>query len=151
LGYKVYEQSAAKPARDVFLMEMKGTYRDQRRYELSCRYTIMNGSTTVERGREVGTTGSQYPAGYSPRKYMGIPGYEVGLRVKNSGYQDTSPKRRDFLVKTDASTIDFRWYADCTTPDQVYDGQKYLGYAPQARELMAYACSLPAAPGPQPR
>ncbi|EKQ70864.1 hypothetical protein OsccyDRAFT_1169 [Leptolyngbyaceae cyanobacterium JSC-12] len=150
LGYKVYKQTAARPAGTTFLMDMEGTYRDQRRYELECRYAVIGGATTINRGVEV-ATGSQYPEGYSTRKFMGIPGYESGLRVKDTGYEDVSAKRRNFLVKTDASAIDFRWYADCTTQDQVYDGQKYLGYNPNARELMSYACSLPSTVRPQPR
>jgi len=149
-GYRVYKQEAAKPAGITFIMNMEGTYRDQKRYELSCRYAVIGGATTLNRGKEV-ATGSQYPEGYSNTKFFGIPNYESGLRVKNSGYEDVSAKRRNFLVKTDASTIDFRWYADCTTQDQIYDGQKYLGYDPNARSLMAYACSLPSTPRPQPR
>ncbi|MDX2241048.1 MAG: hypothetical protein NW224_10230 [Leptolyngbyaceae cyanobacterium bins.302] len=149
LGYKIYKQTAAKPAGATFLMNLEGTYRDQRRYELECRYTAIGGTTTIHRGSEV-AIGSQYPGGYSTRKFMGIPGYEAGLRVKDTGHEDANPKHRNFLVKPDASTIDLRWYADCTTQDQVYDGQKYLGYTPNARELMSYACSLPST-RPQPR
>jgi hypothetical protein len=150
LGYKVYKQAAAQPAGTTFLMNLEGTYRDQRSYELECRYAVIGGATTINRGGEV-ATGSQYLDGYSTRKFLGIPGYESGLHVKDTGYEDASPQRRNFLVKTDASTIDFRWYADCTTQDQVYDGQKYLGYNANARELMSYACSLPSTVRPQPR
>lgn len=148
-GYKVYKQAAARPAGTTFLMDMEGTYRDQRRYELECRYAVIGGATTINRGSEV-ATGNQYPEGYSTRKFMGIPGYESGLRVKDTGHEDVNARRRNFLVKNDVSAIDFRWYADCTTQDQVYDGQKYLGYNPNARELMTYACSLPST-RPQPR
>ncbi len=86
---------------------------------------------------------SSYPSGYSAKIFYGIPGYASGLRVKKTGYEDVSATRRNFLVKNNVSATDFQWYADCTTADQVYDGEKYRGDDQDARSLMAYACSLP--------
>jgi hypothetical protein len=152
MGYQVYSQTAAQKGGSFYFMDLEGKTSNGKQYSFTCRYNIASRTASLENIKPV-ASGTAYPNGYSSQMFYGIPGYESGLRVKNTGYQDISPKRRNFLVKNDVSSIDFRWYADCTTQDQVYDGQKYLGYNANARALMAYACSLPPTnPGrPQPR
>lgn len=112
-------------------------------------YSNTNNRDQCGTGRDDGSSGpvrvptGSYPTGYSAKMFYGIPGFASGLRVKKSGYADVSATQRNFLVKNNGSATDFQWYADCTTTNQVYDGQTYWGDDPEARSLMAYACSLP--------
>jgi len=152
-GYRIYSRTNPGKAGSFYFMNMEGVNDQGKRYSATCRYNRATNTATLESIKALSdsNTTDGYPEGYSATMFFGIPGYESGLRVKNTGYEDASPKRRNFLVKNDVSMIDFRWYADCTTPDQIYDGQKYLGYDPDARALMAYACALGQDTQPRPR